>query len=300
MGGRIRDKWAGWLLERRHAGDPERLEETLRFLAPVRDRVLRNTALREGDTLLDVGAGDGLIAFGALERVGGSGQVIFSDVSKDLLEHSRRLAEGMGVLGRCRFVRASAEDLSAIGDASVDAVTTRSVLIYVKDKARAFREFHRVLKPGGRLSVFEPINRFRKPEPPHLFFGYDVTPVADLARKVREVYGRLQPLGEDPMLDFDERDLLGLAEGAGFREVHLNYEAEIVRGGHSGWDVPGWEELLDTAGNPKIPTLREAIAEALTPEEAERFESHLRPLVEGARRLGTSAVAYLWAAKGAA
>jgi arsenite methyltransferase len=39
-------------------------------------------------------------------------------------------------------------------------LTTRSVLIYVADKAGAFREFHRVLRPGGRISLFEPINRY--------------------------------------------------------------------------------------------------------------------------------------------
>jgi ubiquinone/menaquinone biosynthesis C-methylase UbiE len=44
--------------------------------------------------------------------------------------------------------------------ASVDVVTTRSVLIYVKDRARAFAEFARVLRPGGRTSLYEPINRF--------------------------------------------------------------------------------------------------------------------------------------------
>ena len=45
-----------------------------------------------------------------------------------------------------------------MADGSVDVVTTRSVLIYVKDKAAALREFYRVLKPGGRVSLFEPIN----------------------------------------------------------------------------------------------------------------------------------------------
>lgn len=44
-----------------------------------------------------------------------------------------------------------ADQLAAVADASVDAVTARSVLIYVKDKAQAMREFFRVLRPGGRV-----------------------------------------------------------------------------------------------------------------------------------------------------
>ena len=48
---------------------------------PVREKVLENAGLREAETLLDVGTGDGLIAFGALERVGRGGKVIFSDIS---------------------------------------------------------------------------------------------------------------------------------------------------------------------------------------------------------------------------
>lgn len=51
-----------------------------------------------------------------------------------------------------RFYCVGAELLSGISDQSVEAVTTRSVLIYVKEKRRAFSEFYRVLKPEG-LSV---------------------------------------------------------------------------------------------------------------------------------------------------
>jgi ubiquinone/menaquinone biosynthesis C-methylase UbiE len=83
----------------------------------------------------------------------------------------------MQVLKCCEFVFASADDLSPLVDASVDVVTTRSVLIYVSAKQQAFKEFYRVLKPKGRLSIFEPINRFAYPEPPHIFMGYDITPV---------------------------------------------------------------------------------------------------------------------------
>ncbi len=93
------------MLERRHGGDPEDLKAPLDFLAPVRNRVLANAALTGGETLLDVGAGDGLIAFGALEIVGEGGRVVFSDISRDLLDHSRSLARQMGMLDWCEFVR---------------------------------------------------------------------------------------------------------------------------------------------------------------------------------------------------
>ena len=113
------DQWAQWLLQRRFGGDPERLQSQLRELYPVRDLVLQNAQLTAGEVLLDVGAGDGLIAFGALAHVGKQGRVIFSDISQDLLDHSRALAEQMGVLEQCQFIRAWADDLSPIADTSV-------------------------------------------------------------------------------------------------------------------------------------------------------------------------------------
>jgi len=188
---------------------------------------------------------------------------------------------------------APVDDLSALQDASVDVVTTRSVLIYVDDKRRAFEGFFRVLKPGGRLSIFEPINRFKLPEPPHLFLGYDVTPVQVLARKVRAVFEHIQLLDTDAMLNFDEHDLFDLA---GFAEVRLDYEASLVTG-DAYFEVKDWDIFLRFVGNPKIPTLEEAMDEALSREEIEGFAAHLRPLVENAQRRVTSAVAYLWAVK---
>jgi ubiquinone/menaquinone biosynthesis C-methylase UbiE len=273
----------------------------LEGLIPWRDRILENAAVQRGETILDVGAGDGLIAFGALDLVGEDGRIIFSDISQDLLDHARGLAEEMDVADRCEFLLAPANDLSALGRASVDIVATRSVLIYVEDKRRAFEEFFRVLKPGGRISVFEPINRFNTvawSAESGLYMGYDVTPVKDLAVRVQAVYERIQPRDTDPMLNFDERDLLTYAEEAGFGEIHLEYRADITQGSHpvSG-EGPGWELLLKSSGNPKIPTLEEAMNEALKPEEIERFSAHLRPLVERDLSKGMSAVAYLWAVK---
>jgi arsenite methyltransferase len=154
------DRWASWLLHRRDGDDPEQRRKALEHLLAIRDRVLNNAALRPGDSVLDVGGGDGLIAFGALRRLGEAGHVILSDVSADLLSHARRIASEMETGERMSFVLADAEDLAPIPSASVDVVTTRSVLIYVDDKGAAFRSLHRVLRAGGRVSILEPINNY--------------------------------------------------------------------------------------------------------------------------------------------
>jgi len=257
----------------------------------VRDSVLAHGAISRGATVLDVGAGDGLIAFGALEHVGDEGCVIFSDVSADLLEYCSALAQELGVASRCQFVRASADDRSSIPDGSVDVVTTRSVLIYVKDKASALCEFHRVLRPGGRVSIYEPINR-RMCDPGRLW-GYDVSPVAHLYDKLQVLHSSLQDCETDPMLDFDEQDLLSLAEWAGFETVHLELRVDI----EPETDAVPWETFANSSGNPLVPTLREAIDDVLTEREAAEFEAHLRPLVEQGHGRRHVAAAFLWATK---
>jgi arsenite methyltransferase len=282
------DRWADWIRSRRTGDDPEYEQSMLAKLGKVRDRVLDNAELRAGETLLDVGCGNGLIAFGALER--GAGEAVFADVSEPLLDDCREIASATGLTARCRFVKAPATDLGEIDDESVDVVTTRSVLIYVKEKDRAFSEFHRVLRPGGRVSLFEPINRFgmeeRRPT-----WGYEIGGAEGLMQKLNVAYEGIQP-PTDPMLDFDERDLLTLAERAGFFPITLDYRAEIEPP-----EARRWESFLHSSGNPKIPTLDEAMRETLTPEERERLISALRPAVEEGRGVWRMGHAYLWAVK---
>lgn len=291
MTDRLQDIWSRWLLERRFGGDPQRMKTMFGFLYPIRDRVLSHLDLAEGETLLDVGCGDGLIAFGALEKFPGC-RVIFSDISEDLLRHAENVAHEMGIQDRCQFVRAPADDLSSLEDGSVTAVATRSVLIYVSAKQKAFDEFYRVLRAGGALSIFEPINRFAFPEPPDRFGGYDVTPVAEIAQKLEALFQSIQPLDADPMTDFDERDLVSQADKAGFSQINLELQVEIKP--HESGD---WSAFLHTAGNPKIPTIAEAMQQVLTAAETEQFVNHIRPRVEARQGVRRRAVAYLWAEK---
>jgi SAM-dependent methyltransferase len=285
------DVWKQWLLHRRNPTDDSRARNEEHF-RQVRDKVLDNSGVEEGDTLLDVGTGTGLVSFGALERVGPTGSVIFSDISQDCLDHCHSLAEELGMLDRSRFLRASMESLSEVGDASVDVVTTRSVIIYTTLKQQAFQEFYRVLKPGGRLSMFEPINSFSIGKSEGKFRGYDVPEIRDLCDRVQQVLIEHQPLQGSPLLDFDERDLIRFADDAGFTYVKLEMEATVARGIQGDWDM-----FYHSAPNPLALSLQEAAERALTSEERDRFVSVLKKAVQTQQLRFQQAIAYLVAVK---
>ncbi len=284
------DRWAQWLLERRFGGSQDQQRAVMAYLQPIRDRVLDAADPQSGEIVLDVGCGDGLLGFAALDRTAPSGRVIFSDVSAELLDECRQLADAAGVTGRCHFVRAALPDLAGLDDACADVVVLRSVLIYVADKQAAFTHLHRVLRPGGRVSLFEPINAFGYPEPAGWLWGFDVSGLEPLAERVHTAYRRHH--GDPcPMLGFDERDLLAWAEQAGFQDLRLDYQAQVgARHPAAPLDLP---TLLRTAPNPLVPTFGELLAEALQPAERELLTRRLGEQLTAGRGRMRQAVSYL-------
>lgn len=288
-----RDRWAEWVLSARDGGDGGVQSRRRAAFHACRDTVLDNAAVGPGRTVLDIGAGGGLLAFGALDRVGPDGHVIFSDISQDLLDDCRRRAPS----DRASFLRASADDLSALPDAGVDAVVARAALMYVRRKDRALAEIFRVLRPGGRLSVFEPISGFAQPEPPHLLMGVDVRPVAALAAKVKAHAVARDTAENYATLDFDEHDLLRLCDRAGFTGIHLDYLArrEVTEPGLTG----DWEVFRKISTSPLSAPLGEAVEAALTPAEQDVLIAHLRArLAADPDTVASDAAVYLWATKG--
>ncbi len=260
--------WSTWLLQSRLRGPHGK--DTLDFLTSIRDRVLDRAQLVPGDYVLDIGSGFGLLAFGALHRVGEAGLVVVDDISQDVLDECARIAAAAQVSHRMRFIRNSAVDLADVPDASIDAVLTRSVLMYVLDKRSAVAEIRRVLRPGGRISLFEPVTTTALDRP---LFGIDPGPVADLAVRVEEVFFASKPSEPSGAMASDERDLFRLFDEAAFSRLDLELHLGLRR---ERKDAQWIETMLDGGAYPNTATLRQAIDRALSPEEAARYVEYYR------------------------
>ena len=125
----------------------------------------------DGCTVLDLGCGTGRDAFVAAALAGPEGRVIGVDMTAEQVEvaerHRQSVADALGHPAPTTTFRLGLiEDLGAVGveDESVDVVISNCVLNLAPDKAAAFREITRVLKPGGELYFSDVFVDRRLPE----------------------------------------------------------------------------------------------------------------------------------------
>lgn len=122
----------------------------------------RHAALAPGETVLDLGSGAGNDAFIARHEVGAEGRVIGVDMTPDMITRARANARKLGY-GNVEFRLGEIEHLP-VETGSIDVIISNCVLNLLPDKAPAFAEMFRVLRPGGRFCVSDIVATGELPE----------------------------------------------------------------------------------------------------------------------------------------
>lgn len=294
------DVWSNWLLHVRHGSDPANSQAMRGRLEYYADRVLDGARLAAGMTLADIGTGEGLVAFRAVERIGPSLRIILTDVSAPMLQHAEALAVDRGVRTQCIFHHCSADNLKSIEDSSVDVVTTRAVLAYVANKPAALREFHRILKPGGRISLAEPIFRDEALAASALRTIVENLPVGHSERvlpllhrcKAAQFPDTSEKIAASPITSFTERDLVQLAQAFGFTEIHMEFHIDLLP-----LSFTSWEMVIGSSPHPWAKPLSVILEEQFTAEERQILEQALRQGITAPEAVAIERIAYLTAIK---
>jgi SAM-dependent methyltransferase len=114
----------------------------------VTDALVEYAQPKLGMKVLDLASGTGEPAISLAARVGSEGHVSALDLSSELLAIATERAQQRG-LTNFSTQQADAQQLP-FSDQSFDLVTSRFGVMFFQDCEKAFREVHRVLKPGAR------------------------------------------------------------------------------------------------------------------------------------------------------
>jgi ubiquinone/menaquinone biosynthesis C-methylase UbiE len=195
---------------------------------------------KPGMKILDLASGTGEPAISLAARVGSEGHVTALDLSSDLLQIATERARQRG-LNNFSTQQADAQQLP-FADQSFDLVTSRFGVMFFQDCEKAFREVHRVLKPGAR-TCFLAWGSFEQP-----YWSSMIGVV------LKHVGGpAIEPGGADPFRFAQPGSLLSVLQNAGFAKVEEETKSLP-------WTWPGtaeevWEQARAVAA-PFLPLLQ--------------------------------------------
>lgn len=185
---------------------------------------VEQSLVRPGDRVLDVAGGTADLAQLFARRVGGSGEVVLTDINAAMLKIGRDRLLDNGTIAP--VAQCDAEKLP-LPDASFDCVSVAFGLRNMTHKETALAEMRRVLKPGGRLLVLE-FSRVWKPLAP-FYDAYSFLVLPRLGQLIANDADSYRYLAESIRVHPDQESLKQMMERAGLERVeYFNLSAGVV------------------------------------------------------------------------
>jgi SAM-dependent methyltransferase len=173
----------------------------------VSERLVELAGVRPGSRVLDIATGNGEPALTAARRAAPGGFVLATDQSGEMLAIARERAAAADVTN-VEFRQIDGENL-AIPERDFDAIVCRWGLMFMPDFAKAVREIHARLKPGGKFATA-------------VWGAADRVPIVAIAAEAVRKIAALPPLPPDalgPLRLADESVLRGVLAASGFRGI---------------------------------------------------------------------------------
>lgn len=172
--------------------------EFSRAMRNMEDELARRLDLPEGSHVLDAGCGAGDVA----RRLAGFGlRVSGVDLLPENVAEARRRVARDGLNDAIRISQGDYSRLPDVPSGSFDGVYTMETLVHVPDVEAALQTFRRILRPGGRLVLFE----------------YAHAPYPQMPSGASAAIRRINELASMPTFDrLEDGVLRNLVEGAGF------------------------------------------------------------------------------------